>query len=212
MSQDNGPSPWTVLAAGLWRENPIFALVIGLCPTMAVTNTVTNALVMGVATLVVLVGSSTLVSALRKVTPGPVRITIYIIIIATFVSAVDWALAALLPAAHKQLGAFISLIVVNCIILGRAEAFAARNAVWPAVLDALGMSLGFTLAMLMISAPREILGSGTLLGHPLFGPRFEPWVIMVLPPGGFLTMATELAILAWWRQRLAARRAPAEAT
>ncbi len=212
MSHDNGPSLWSTFSAGLWRENPIFAIVIGLCPTMAVTNTVTNALVMGVATAFVLMGSSAMVSALRKVTPGPVRITIYIIIIATFVSAVDWALAALLPLAHKQLGAFISLIVVNCIILGRAEAFAARNPVLPSVLDALGMAAGFTLAMLMISTPREILGSGTLLGLPLFGPRFEPWVIMVLPPGGFLTLATELTILAWWRHRSAERQALAEAT
>lgn len=208
-------SGWQEVAKGLWRENPIFGIVIGLCPTMAVTNTLTNALVMGIATAFVLIGSSAMVSALRKVTPGPVRITIYVIIIATFVSAVDWALAATLPVAHKQLGAFIALIVVNCIILGRAEAFAARNGVWASILDAIGMSLGFTLAMVMIAAPRELLGSGTLLGFPVLGRGFEPWVIMVLPPGGFLTMATELALIAWWKdaadnkKKLAAQAAAA---
>lgn len=194
-------------AKGIWRDNPVFALVIGLCPTMAVTNSVMNALVMGLATAFVLLGSSGLVSALRKVIPGPVRITVYIVIIATFVSLIDWILAALLPEAHKQLGAFISLIVVNCIILGRAEAFAAKRPLGPSLADAAGMSVGFALALLMIALPREVLGSGTILGVPLFGPRFEPWVVMVLPPGGFLTLAAELAALAWWQQRRQARRA-----
>jgi electron transport complex protein RnfE len=194
------------LGKGLWRDNPVFALVIGLCPAMAVTNSVTNALVMGAATAFVLLGSCTLVSLGRRLIPGPVRITVFIIIIATFVSLIDWILAAALPEAHLQLGAFISLIVVNCLILGRVEAFAAKRPLGPTLADASGMALGFTLALVLISAPREVLGSGSFLGVPLFGPRFEPWVIMVLPPGGFLTLAAELALVSWWQERAERRR------
>lgn len=200
------------LVKGLWRENPIFIGVLGLCPAMAVTNSLRNGLVMGAATLFVLVGSSLLVSALRKVIPKPVRISVYIIIIATFVTIVDFALAAAMPAAHKELGAFISLIVVNCIILGRQEAFAARNPVGLSVMDAVGMSGGFTLAMAMIGGIREVLGSGTLLEFPIFGADFEPWAIMILPPGGFLTMGALLMLFAWIKERrarpLAAPAAP----
>ena len=191
---------------GLWRENPVFIAVLGLCPAMAVTNSLMNALVMGAATMFVLVGSSALVSLLRNVIPKPVRISIYIIIIATFVTTVDFVLQALLYDAHKQLGAFISLIVVNCLILGRQEAFASKNGLLPAVADAAGMSFGFALAMCMIGAIREILGSGSLLGVALFGDRFEPWVIMVLPPGGFLTLGALLMVFAWLQERGAKRR------
>ena len=191
---------------GLWRENPVFIAVLGLCPAMAVTNSLMNALVMGIASTFVLVGSSALVSLLRKVIPKPVRISIYIIIIATFVTTVDFVLQAFMYDAHKELGAFISLIVVNCLILGRQEAFASKNTLFPAVADAAGMSVGFTLAMAMIGAVREILGSGTLLGFSLFGDRFEPWVIMVLPPGGFLTLGALLMVFAWLQERGAKRR------
>ena len=191
---------------GLWRENPVFIAVLGLCPAMAVTNSLMNALVMGAATTFVLMGSSTLVSLLRNVIPKPVRISIYIIIIATFVTTVDFVLQALLYDAHKQLGAFISLIVVNCLILGRQEAFASKNGLWPSVADAAGMSAGFALAMCMIGAVREILGSGTLLGVSLFGDRFEPWIIMILPPGGFLTLGALLMVFAWVQERGARRR------
>lgn len=189
------------LVKGLWKENPIFIGLLGLCPTMAVTNSLRNGLVMGLATLFVLVGSSTLVSLLRKVIPKPVRISVYIIIIATFVTIVDFVLAAAMPAAHKELGAFIALIVVNCIILGRQEAFAARNPVGLSIADAIGMSGGFTLAMAMIGGVREILGSGTLLGFPVFGADYEPWAIMILPPGGFLTMGALLMTFTWVKQR-----------
>ena len=156
---------------GLWRENPVFVAVLGLCPALAVTNSLMNALVMGAASTFVLVGSSVLVSLLRRFIPKPVRISIYIIIIATFVTTVDFTLAALMPEAHKQLGAFISLIVVNCLILGRQESFASRQPIRLAFADALGMALGFTLAMSMIGALREVLGSGTLLGVSLSGRR-----------------------------------------
>lgn len=192
---------------GLWKENPVFIAVLGLCPAMAVTNSLSNALVMGAATTFVLVGSSLLVSLLRKVIPKPVRISIYIIIIATFVSTVDMVLQAVMYDAHKQLGAFISLIVVNCLILGRQEAFAAKNGPALSIADATGMSLGFALAMSMIGGIREVLGSGTLLGVSLFGDKFEPWVIMVLPPGGFLTLGALLMVFAWWKQTTARSKA-----
>lgn len=188
---------------GLWKENPIFIMVLGMCPVMAVTNTVINSLAMGVATLFVLVVSCTLVSLLRNAIPAQVRITSYIIIIATFVTVVDFLLAAMAPAVHKELGAFIALIVVNCLILGRAEAFAARNTVKLAILDALGMGLGFTFALLCIGAFRELLGNGSLMGINILGPHFEPWVIMVLPPGGFLTLGFLLLFFNWMKQRKA---------
>jgi len=197
---------WPEFVKGLWRENPVFIAVLGLCPAMAVTNSLVNALVMGLATTFVLIGSSTLVSLLRKIIPRQVRISIYIIIIATFVTSVDFILAALMPAEHKRLGAFISLIVVNCLILGRQEAFASKRRIWPALADAVGMSAGFTLALAMVGAIREILGAGSLLGYPLFGANFEPWVIMILPPGGFLVMGVLLWLFAELKQA-AARRA-----
>lgn len=187
MQQNENPQ-WDVFFRGLWAENPILVMVLGMCPAMAVTNTAVNSLAMGLATLAVLIGSSVLVSLFRKVIPAQVRITTYIVIIATFVTIIDFLLAAIAPAVHKELGAFIALIVVNCIILGRAEAFAARNGVWLSFLDALGMGLGFTFGLLCIGVIREVLGSGSLFSVPLFGTGFEPWVIMVLPPGGFLVL------------------------
>ena len=198
---------WPELAKGLWRENPVFIAALGLCPAMAVTNSLENALVMGAATTFVLMGSSLLVSLLRNAVPRQVRISVYIIVIATFVTTVDFVLAALMPLAHKQLGAFISLIVVNCLILGRQEAFASKNTVRLALADAVGMAVGFTLALSMIGAVREILGNGTLLGFDLLGPRFQPWAIMVLPPGGFLSLGALLTLFAWVRQRRETRRA-----
>ena len=194
------------LLKGLWRENPVFVAVLGLCPAMAVTNSLENALVMGGATGFVLVGSSLLVSLLRKVIPQQVRISVFIIVIATYVTAVDFLLAAYMPIAHKQLGAFISLIVVNCLILGRQEAFASRNGVTASVADAVGMAVGFGMALCAIGGIREILGSGSLLGNSLFGERFEPWAIMVLPPGGFLTLGLLLTAFSWVKSAKARRR------
>lgn len=182
---------------GLWKENPVFIAVLGMCPALAVTNSVVNGLAMGLATMVVLVGSSLLVSLVRKRIPKQVRITAFIVIIATFVTAVDMTLEALAPKIHKELGAFIALIVVNCIIMGRQEAFAASNNVKLSVLDALGMSLGFIMAMVILSGLREVLGSGSFLGYSLFGPSFEPWVIMILPPGGFLVLGFVLLVFNW---------------
>ncbi|MBI2565930.1 MAG: electron transport complex subunit E [Candidatus Schekmanbacteria bacterium] len=186
---------------GIWRENPVFIQVLGLCPSLAVTNSLMNGIAMGAAVLFVLVCSSFLISLLRNVIPKPVRISIYIVVIATFVTAVDFTLAAVAPDLHKSLGAFIALIVVNCLILGRAEAFAGRHGVKESVADAIGMSIGFTLALCLIGGIREALGNGTLLGYSLFGPNFEPWVIMILPPGGFLTLGAYLFLFAYFKER-----------
>jgi len=195
-------SPQEDLLRGIWKENPVLVQLLGLCPTLAVTNSVANGIAMGVATFFVLLGSSILVSSLRKLIPNEVRITAYILIIATFVTMVDMLLQAIVPEIHKALGAFIALIVVNCMILGRQEAFASRNTVGRAALDAIGMGSGFMIALLMMSSVREILGNGTFLGHSVFGPHYEPWVIMILPPGGFFTLGfLLLGISAWTRRR-----------
>lgn len=186
---------------GLWDENPVFVAVLGMCPALAVTNTAINSLAMGLATTFVLVCSSILVSSLKSIIPKQVRITAYVIIIATFVTVVDFILAAFTPEIHKELGAFIALIVVNCLILGRQEAFASKNTVGLSILDALGMSAGFTFAMLCIGIPREILGSGSLFNVSLFGNGFEPWVVMILPPGGFFMLGFLLLGFNWYSQK-----------
>jgi len=179
---------------GVWKENPVFVQVLGMCPTLAVTNSAVNALAMGGATFFVLVGSSLLVSLVRKAVPKQVRISVFIIIIATFVTIADMLLQATVPDIHKALGAFIALIVVNCLILGRQEAFASRAGPGRAVADAAGMGLGFTFALLCLGGLREILGSGSLFGHALFGSHFEPWVVMILPPGGFIMLGVLLLV------------------
>lgn len=195
---------WAEFTKGLWRENPFFVQVLGTCPTLAVTNSAVNAIAMGVATGFVLVASSLMVSLVRNFIPAQVRISSYIVIIATFVTVADMVLQAIAPGIHKDLGAFISLIVVNCIILGRAEAFAGKNPPLVSVLDALGMSFGFTIALLCLGIPREVLGSGSLFGVSLFGPSFEPWVIMILPPGGFLVAGLLMLGIAILAERRAA--------
>ncbi|MDY7108061.1 MAG: electron transport complex subunit RsxE [Planctomycetota bacterium] len=196
---------------GIWRENPVFVMVLGMCPMMAVTNTAINALAMGAATAFVLIGSSLLVSLLRHLIPKQVRITTYIIIIATFVTVADLTLEAMVPEIHKALGAFISLIVVNCLILGRQEAFASRHPTRLALADAAGMAIGFAFALLCLGATREILGSGSLFGFLLFGEQFEPWVIMILPPGGFIMLGVILLFFNWMRQRRMSRQVAAAA-
>lgn len=186
---------------GLWRDNPVFVQVLGMCPMLAVTNSAINALTMGLATFFVLVGSSFLVSSLKQFIPKQVRISSFIIIIATFVTVIDYTLLALMPKVHKELGAFIPLIVANCMILGRQEAFASRNTVKLAVMDAMGMASGFMIALFTLGAIREILGDGALFGVKLFGDNFEPWIIMILPPGGFLTLGLILLCFNWFTVR-----------
>jgi electron transport complex protein RnfE len=194
-------TPREDLFRGVWRENPVLIQMLGLCPALAVSNTVANSIAMGLATFFVLCGSSLLVSMFKRFIPHEVRISTYILIIATFVTVADMTLEAVVPVVHKDLGAFISLIVVNCMILGRQEAFASKKPVGRALLDAVGTGVGFIIAILMMGSVREIFGQGTFLGISIFGPNYEPWVIMILPPGGFLTIGFLLLALNWIRQR-----------
>jgi electron transport complex protein RnfE len=186
---------------GLWRENPVFVALLGMCPALAVTNSAINGLAMGLATMFVLLGSSALVSLLRNAIPKQVRITTYIVIIATFVTVIDFLLEAFFPVIHKELGAFIALIVVNCLILGRQEAFAGKNKLLPSLADAAGMSSGFTFALLTLGMIREVLGNGSLFGVDLFGKAFEPWIVMILPPGGFFSLGFLLLFFNWMTAR-----------
>ncbi len=186
---------------GVWRQNPVFVQILGMCPTLAVTVSAINGLSMGIATCFVLVCSCALVSLLRKVVPKEVRIATYIVIIATFVTLVDYLIQAVSLKLYDALGAFIQLIVVNCIILGRAEAHASKHSLPVAVNNALGMGLGFTIGLLALGGVREILGNGTFFGLHLFGANFQPWVVMVLPPGGFFVLGCWLLLFAFIKQR-----------
>ena len=194
-------SPTDEFVKGLWRDNPVFIQVLGMCPALAVSNTAMNALAMGLATTFVLVMAGISVSLLRKFIPKEARIVSYICIIATFVTCVDYLIAALSLELHRALGAFIALIVVNCLILGRSEAFASKNKPGRAMLDGLGMGVGFTLALLFIGIVREVLGAGSIFGVSLFPEGFQTWTIMVLPSGGFLAMAGWLLVVNWLRQK-----------
>ena len=173
---------------GFWRENAVFRLLLGLCPALAVTTSAENGLGMGLATTFVLVCSNIVVSSLRKVIPAKVRIPSFIVVIASFVTVVQLCMEAYFYDLYKALGIFIPLIVVNCLILGRAEAFASRNRLFPAVADGVGMGLGFTLALFVLGAVRELFGSGTLLGY-------APLILMILPPGAFIAMGLLLAAM-----------------
>jgi len=183
------------LTRGIMKENPVFRLVLGTCPTLAVTTSAENGIGMGIAATVVLIGSNAVISLLRKVIPDKVRIPAYITIIAGFVTIVQMLLKAYLPAIDKQLGIYIPLIVVNCIILARAEMFASKNGVFMSILDAIGMGIGFTLALLTLGTIREVLGNGTWFGMDITGGVFEPVLIMILPPGGFLAFGFVLGAI-----------------
>jgi len=173
---------------GLWRENPIFVQVLGMCPTLAVTTKALFGFSMGVATLFVVVTSSVVVSTIRRFVPEQVRIPMFTVIIATFVTVADYFLKANFYEISKSLGPYVPLIVVNCIILGRAEAFASKNTVIKSFLDALGMGVGFTCALIILGSVREILGAGTIFGHRIMWEGFTNWIVMVLPAGAFLTL------------------------
>jgi len=194
-------SPTDEFIKGLWRDNPVFIQVLGMCPALAVSNTAVNALAMGLATTFVLLMAGLSVSLLRNFIPREARIVSYICIIATFVTCVDYAIMAISIELHRALGAFIALIVVNCLILGRSEAFASKHNPGRAVLDALGMGVGFTVALFFIGVLREILGSGTLFGVDMFPDGFQTWTVMVLPSGGFFAMAMWLLVVNWIRRR-----------
>jgi len=198
-------SLWKEFSKGILRENPLFVLVLGTCPSLAITTSVENGIGMGVAFSGVLLGSNIVISALRKVIPDSIRIPSYIVIIATFVTMVEMLLHAYSPSLFESLGVFIPLIVVNCIILGRAEAFANKNGVMPSIMDALGMGVGFTLALVIISTFREVLGAGTFLGYPVMDSA-QSAIIMILPPGGFITLGCILAFLNKMKDVKAARK------
>jgi electron transport complex protein RnfE len=196
---------------GLWRDNPVFVHMLGLCPALAVSNTAMNALAMGLATTFVLLMAGLSVSLLRNFIPREARIVCYICIIATFVTSVDYLIMALSLELHRALGAFIALIVVNCLILGRSEAFASKNRPGRAMLDGLGMGVGFTGALLFIGVVRELLGSGSIFGVPMFPDSFQTWTVMVLPSGGFFAMALWLLIVNQVKKKEVEKEKAAEA-
>ena len=182
---------------GLYKENPVFRLALGLCPTLAVTSSVENGIGMGIAATTVLVSSNFIISIIRNMVPKKIRIPIFITIIATFVTIVEMLMQAYYPALHKSLGIFVPLIVVNCIILGRAEAFASRNKVIFSIIDGIGMGIGFTLSLILISTVREILGKGSFYGMFILPSSYKPVLLMVLPPGAFLTLGYLLGFFNW---------------
>lgn len=186
---------WKDFTNGIIKENPTFRLVLGTCPTMAITTAVFNGVGMGIAVAVVLICSNLIISLINKIVPSEVRIPIYVVVIATFVTAVQMLIKAYSPALDNALGIFIPLIVVNCIILARAESFASKNPPLNSIMDGLGMGIGTTLALTIMSSIREVLGAGTFLNKPLFGANFEPALILILPPGGFLVYGLMIALV-----------------
>ncbi|NUO15189.1 MAG: electron transport complex subunit E [Planctomycetaceae bacterium] len=186
---------------GLWQEIAPFRLVLGLCPTLAVTNSAVNGLAMGLATLFVLFTSNILISFVRKTIASQVRIPAYVVIIATLVTVADMFLAAVFPAISKSLGPYIPLIVVNCIILGRAEAFAQKNSILPTAADTLGIGIGFIISLTIMGGIREVLGFGSVFGVKLLGAWFEPWIVMILPAGAFLVLGGLIALVNWISSR-----------
>jgi len=189
------------LLNGIFKENPTFVLFLGMCPTLAVTTNAINGLGMGVSTMIVLIFSNIFISLLRKFIPDKVRIAAYVVVIASFVTIIDLLLKAYVQSISQALGLYIPLIVVNCIILGRAEAFASKNGIISSAIDGLGMGIGFTGALTIIGAIREILGNGSLFGISLFGEAFQPITIMILPPGAFITLGLIVMVINLIAQR-----------
>jgi len=180
---------------GFIKENPVFVMALGLCPTLAVTSSVVNAIGMGLAATFVLVFSNIFISLIKNLIPSKIRIPAFIVVIASFVTIVDMVMHAYLPDIHKSLGLFIPLIVVNCIILGRAEAFASKNNVLRSILDGLGMGLGFTLALVVIGGIREVLGAGQFLGINILPDSYQPMLIAILAPGAFIVMGLLMGLM-----------------
>ncbi len=194
------------LTNGIIKENPTFRLLLGMCPTMAVTTAALNGLGMGLSTMFVLIGSNVTISALRKVIPDSIRIPAFIVVIASFVTIVGMVLKAYIPVLDQALGLYIPLIVVNCIILGRAEAFAFDHSVGNSLMDGIGMGLGFTLSLTVLGSIREIFGVGSLFGIQLFGDAYEPVTLMILPPGGFIVLGLGIGIINWITVKLEKRK------
>lgn len=190
---------------GFWSENPIFRLVLGLCPTLAVTTTAENGIGMGLASTFVLVCSNTVIASIRNFIPKKIRIPAFIVTIATFVTIVDLVMNGYFHALHKSLGLFIPLIVVNCIILGRAEAYASKNPVFISIVDGIGMGAGFTISLMFIGAIREIIGNGTIFNISIFGEGYLPLLLMILPPGAFIVLGVLLGLMNQIEIRLAER-------
>ena len=203
MAEESANSLWYEFKKGLWQDIPPFRLVLGTCPTLAVTNSIKNGVAMGLATMFVLICSNVAISALRKYVAVQVRIALYVVIIALFVTLADMFLAAMFPPISKALGPYVPLIVVNCILLGRAEAFAQRSPVIPSLMDALGIGLGFTLSLAAMGFVRELLGFGTLLNFRALGDWFEPWIVMILPAGAFVVFGSFIALVNWISHRKA---------
>ena len=201
----------SVFLNGVLTENPTFRLVLGMCPTMAVTTAAINGIGMGLAATFVLIGSNTVISILRKFVPDEVRIPAFVLIICTFVTMVQMLLQAFVHSLYESLGMFIPLIVVNCIILARAEAFASKNGVLASAVDGAGMGIGFTLALTLIAGIRELIGAGTIFGVSVFGGGYEPMLVMILPTGGFLTLGILMGIINALAQRTEKKRIKKEA-
>jgi len=195
-----------VFVNGILNENPIFRLVLGICPTLASTTSATNGLGMGLAATFVLVGSNIVISLLRNIIPDKVRIPAYIVIISTFVTIIQMLIQAFVPALYDALGLFIPLIVVNCIILARAEAFAAKHSVILSAADGLGMGLGFTCALILIGSIREMIGNGTIFGNAIFGASFEPMLLAIMAPGGFILFGLILGTINAITDRVSKRK------
>ncbi len=185
---------WTTFIRGIIKDNPVFVMLLGMCPTLGVTSTAVNGLGMGVATMFVLIMSNIVVSLIKDLVPNKVRIPAFIVIIASFVTIVEMVLEAYIPALYEQLGIFIPLIVVNCVILGRAEAFASKNNVFQSMIDGFGMGLGFTLALTALGIVREVLGSGSIFDFSLFGENASMMILFILPPGAFIALAYLAAV------------------
>lgn len=188
------PPKLSVFFKGIWKENPVLRQLLGMCPTLAVTNSAVNGLSMGLATAFTVVASGIVISAFRKIFPREIRIVSYTLIIATFVTIADLFLAAKFPEISKNLGPYVPLIVVNCLILGRQEAFTSKNPVSLSFLDTMGFGIGFTWVLIVLGSIRELLGAGSVFNFQILGSWFEPWVIMVLPAGAFFTLGFLIAL------------------
>jgi electron transport complex protein RnfE len=186
---------WNNFTKGLFKDNPVFVMLLGMCPVLGVTTSAMNGLGMGIATLFVLTLSNIVVATIKNFIPDKVRIPAYIVVIASFVTIVDLSMAGFLPALHEQLGLFIPLIVVNCVILGRAESFASKNTIFSSLIDGIGMGLGFTLALTLLGGAREILGSGSLFDYKFVSENANTMLLFVMPPGAFIALGYLVAIV-----------------